>query len=314
MPFRKSRPMTPAKLAANQQNAQKSTGPRTAEGKRRASLNSHQHGQYATLDTRRRQALLELHDDPADFDRLHQKLFAAWRPADEMQALVVSDLAGLYWKKLQLENTTLDSRLRERKRLEGDVEEKKVTDERVPGNLHKIAGETGLRGAVNYRTFLDRTCNLLDEIVECLADCERLEQIREDLGQIYMERPSQRGRKIIDLFMRLEADKDATNANDPSVVADLKRLLAEERACIIQEHELAQRREQQGIRENRPAVWEPGAPNWNLMVGMESDLNQEIALKVKLLIQLKNLPQPADQPEMTGEEESESGEVEKTRI
>jgi hypothetical protein len=302
MPFRKSRRNTPAKLAANRENAQKSTGPRTLEGKRRASLNSYQHGCYAALNTRRRQALEELRDDPAEYDRLHHQLFAAWKPANAMQALVVLDLVELYWKKMQLDNTTLAARLREKKRLEGDAEDLKVNAERVPGNLHKIAGETGLRGAVNYRTFLDRTCNLLDEIVECLADCERLDKIREDLGQIYMERPSQRGRKIIELFMRLEADKDA---NDPSLVADLKRLVAQERACVIQEHEFAQGREQEAIRENRPAVWEPGAAHWNLIVGVEADLNQEIALKVKLLIQLKSLPQAADQPETGGEEEPE---------
>jgi len=41
----KAKPVpTPARLAANRPNAQKSTGPRTAAGKRRAALNSHRHG------------------------------------------------------------------------------------------------------------------------------------------------------------------------------------------------------------------------------------------------------------------------------
>lgn len=303
MSFRKSRPNTPAKLAANRQNAQKSTGPRTLEGKRRVSLNSYQHGYYAALNTRRRQALEELRDDPAEYDRLHHQLFAAWKPANAMQALVVLDLVELYWKKMQLDNTTLTARLREKKRLEGDAEDLKVSDERVPQEAWKILKERGLRAAVNYKSFLDRTCDFLDEIVECLADCERLEQIRDDLGRIYLERPSRRGREIIELFMRLEVDKDAA---DPSVVEDLKRLLAEERACVIQEHEFAQRRDREALRENKPPAWEPGAPNWNLIVGMESDLNQDIAMKVKLLIQLKSLPQTDDQPETGGEEEPES--------
>jgi len=302
MSFRKSRPMTPAKLAANTKNAQKSTGPRTLEGKRRVSLNSYQHGCYATLDTRRRQTLVELHDDPADFDGLHQKLFAAWKPADAMQALVVADLAGLYWKKMQLENTTLDARLREKKHWDGDAEEKKVIAERVPEKVWKIASQTGLRRAVNYTACLERACHFLDEIVECLGDCDRLETIRENLERIYVDLPSRRGQKIINLFMQLEQDKDAA---DPSLVEDLKRLLAEERACIIQENEFAQRRDREAIRENKPPVWEPGAAHWNLIVGMEADLNQEIALKVKLLIQLKNLPQPADEAQSMVEEEQE---------
>ena len=36
--------LTPARLAANRRNAQKSTGPRTAAGKRRAALNSRRRG------------------------------------------------------------------------------------------------------------------------------------------------------------------------------------------------------------------------------------------------------------------------------
>ena len=38
---------SPAQLAANRRNAQKSTGPRTAEGKKRASLNALKHGMTA---------------------------------------------------------------------------------------------------------------------------------------------------------------------------------------------------------------------------------------------------------------------------
>jgi hypothetical protein len=47
------------------------------------------------VDTRRRQALVELGDNPEEYERLHQDLFAAWKPADPMQALAVADLADL---------------------------------------------------------------------------------------------------------------------------------------------------------------------------------------------------------------------------
>jgi len=45
--LRKSPVRTPALLAANRRNAQKCTGPKTARGKARSSLNALQHGQYA---------------------------------------------------------------------------------------------------------------------------------------------------------------------------------------------------------------------------------------------------------------------------
>jgi hypothetical protein len=47
MPLRKSPVRTPALLAANRANAQKSTGPRTPRGKARVSFNSFKHGRYA---------------------------------------------------------------------------------------------------------------------------------------------------------------------------------------------------------------------------------------------------------------------------
>ncbi len=47
MPLRKSPSRTPALLAANRANAKKSTGPRTAQGKARVSLNALKHGKYA---------------------------------------------------------------------------------------------------------------------------------------------------------------------------------------------------------------------------------------------------------------------------
>ncbi len=47
MPLRKSPLRTPALLAANRANAQKSTGPRSLQGKARVALNALQHGRYA---------------------------------------------------------------------------------------------------------------------------------------------------------------------------------------------------------------------------------------------------------------------------
>ena len=46
------------KVAANQSNARKSTGPKTVPAKVRPSLNSFKHGAYANLDTRHREIML----------------------------------------------------------------------------------------------------------------------------------------------------------------------------------------------------------------------------------------------------------------
>ena len=59
MSLRKSPTRTPASLAANRANAQKSTVPRTAGGKARARLNRLRHGRRSPLFTRFRTALRE---------------------------------------------------------------------------------------------------------------------------------------------------------------------------------------------------------------------------------------------------------------
>ena len=53
---------TKAQIKANRENAKKSTGPRTEEGKARVSLNALKHGLLA------RDAVLPS-EDPAEFDR-----------------------------------------------------------------------------------------------------------------------------------------------------------------------------------------------------------------------------------------------------
>ena len=60
MPLRKS-PMTPARLAANRRNAQKSTGPRTARGKSQSRMNGLRSGGRSRLY---RDLLLALMDAP----------------------------------------------------------------------------------------------------------------------------------------------------------------------------------------------------------------------------------------------------------
>jgi hypothetical protein len=77
---------TPAQIAANQANAQKSTGPRTDEGKLRASQNALRHGLCA--------AIPEMHDEG---DQGHDQVLAALReefqPAGPNEEVLVYKMA-----------------------------------------------------------------------------------------------------------------------------------------------------------------------------------------------------------------------------
>lgn len=104
--------VTPKMIAANRQNSLKSTGPRTRQGKRRASLNSLKHGAFARPDTQLREAMERLGEDPGEYERLRQELMAAWQPFNAIEGMLVGDLADLYWIKRRTKVTQAELQFR----------------------------------------------------------------------------------------------------------------------------------------------------------------------------------------------------------
>jgi len=93
-----------AKITANRRNAEKSTGPRTLEGKAVVALNAIKHGLLARQD-------VILGEDPQEFELLRQRLRADLRPSGEMETLFVGQIVSLWWRLLraqQVQNETFD--------------------------------------------------------------------------------------------------------------------------------------------------------------------------------------------------------------
>lgn len=83
---------TEAQVAANQQNALKSTGPKSAEGKARICLNAFRHGLAG--------AFMILADEVReDFEELHEGLRAEHQPQTPTEILLVEGMAQHYWLK-----------------------------------------------------------------------------------------------------------------------------------------------------------------------------------------------------------------------
>ena len=76
---------------ANRLNAQKSTGPRTAEGKARSSMNAVKHGLAA-------QTALLPGEDPAELEALAQSLAAEFRPLGALGAILLQRVVSIAWK------------------------------------------------------------------------------------------------------------------------------------------------------------------------------------------------------------------------
>jgi hypothetical protein len=78
-------------VAANQKNALRSTGPRTAEGKAISSRNALQHGLTA-------QSMMLAGEDPLEFEALRQNLIREEQPNGEIQLFLVDSIAMLIWR------------------------------------------------------------------------------------------------------------------------------------------------------------------------------------------------------------------------
>ena len=95
---------TAAQIAANQANAQKSSGPKTPEGKTISSLNRLRHGLTGGF------ALLE-GEDPAEYNQLHLNFQDEHKPTSFSEEVLVERMAQHHWlrlRSLELQRLTLE--------------------------------------------------------------------------------------------------------------------------------------------------------------------------------------------------------------
>ncbi len=126
---------TKAQIRANRENAKKSTGPRTEEGKARVSLNALKHGLLA------RDAVLPS-EDPAELDRQLRELERDLRPENSLEFELVRQVADAQWRMrrlVRIETAFLSATLDEQRRHEEIFHPEKIQ----PGR----EGESQLLGA-----------------------------------------------------------------------------------------------------------------------------------------------------------------------
>jgi hypothetical protein len=83
--------VTEAQILANRLNAQKSTGPRTNEGKAAVSQNAVKHGFSARLD-------VISSESQADFDQYSDRILAELDPASPMESMLAERILVLSWR------------------------------------------------------------------------------------------------------------------------------------------------------------------------------------------------------------------------
>jgi hypothetical protein len=98
-PHEEAHPKEPAMNFAesNRQNALRSTGPRTEEGKAAVSLNAVVHGGFST----RSEAVPFLGEDPAEFEALRSGFVHSLNPVGVLEKELVGKMASTWWRSLR---------------------------------------------------------------------------------------------------------------------------------------------------------------------------------------------------------------------
>jgi len=87
--------VSPRKIAANRQNAQKSTGPKTPRGKRHSRRNALKHGLFA-MDLYI--VAITAWEDPDEYRNLLKRLAHDYQPTGAAEELEVQRIASCWWK------------------------------------------------------------------------------------------------------------------------------------------------------------------------------------------------------------------------
>ena len=99
---------TEKQIAANRRNAQKSTGPKTAEGKAAVAKNATKHGLFARQN-------VVISEAQADFDALRDEMLADLDPVGTMESVLVERIVSLTWRLKRAErmqNEMIDAKIR----------------------------------------------------------------------------------------------------------------------------------------------------------------------------------------------------------
>ncbi len=92
---------SPAQINANRANAQKSTGPRSVEGKSASRFNALKHGMDAA-------SIVIPGEDPADYDSLVAQYLHEYRPQSASESFHVDTMLRADWQKRRLETVEAD--------------------------------------------------------------------------------------------------------------------------------------------------------------------------------------------------------------
>jgi hypothetical protein len=278
--------LTTAELEVHQSNAKKSTGPRTAEGKRRVSQNARKHGLYSSASFFW-DAAIALGEDPRDFERLLEGLVMARQPADTLEMALVEDIALIIWKKARLDRA--EAAVQVRNLQKHDLERRKQfiqVGREISNASQAEVRQKGLRITLDAPGKFEQVLSILDTLVAMTEKNDFSPNMLEFLRGLYGAEPTLRGAGLFNDYFRL----DKMQPGHPEF-EDTKTLfrarLAEEISDVIQEYELFLHEHVENTRAARMAATAPSHAQWAAIIRQQNALHRQLDRKIRLLEEMQ---------------------------
>ncbi len=285
MGLTKSPTVTEKKVAANRQNAQKSTGPQTEAGKQNSSLNGLVHGLYSQARTYA--AMVALGENPVEFERHRARLHASWGfGLDPLFDAEIDELAWLLWRKQRVEGAR-DSILVARKE-QADTEGRRREREYIRDSMdQEEARRIGLRHIEDSPAAFEQTLVVLEVLKE---DAERRNFANDHASHmlyLYGEEPTERGLTIKSMFRVLTHPEEEKMGWSPKQQREVLLDLIEEEQQEVEAQYALFRRDHIEL-----TAWAKGAmlapdegSRW--IIQEAASLDRAIDRKIKLLMELR---------------------------
>ena len=166
---------SPAQLAANRRNSQKSTGPRSEEGKKRSSLNHLRHGMTA-------KTVVLPHESGFDYDEIRSALMEDYDPATSQETMLVDQIAIGYWRTIRVrrfESAMFDNHLRTKKLAHGKDTGPNERDDEGCAVILQVTDPKDLQNYFRYDATISRDYYRAIATLEKMQAARRREEHRQ---------------------------------------------------------------------------------------------------------------------------------------
>jgi hypothetical protein len=168
---------SPAQMAANRRNAQRSTGPRTEEGKKAVRLNAVKHGMTAEV-------IVLAHESAVDYHEIRATLIADYAPATSKELMLVDQIAAGYWRTIRarrFETALFDEQIVAKKRYHRkDLEPNAGHDDRVAAAVLQEIEPKELDNYFRYDATISRDYYRAINTLEKMQAARRREEDRQE--------------------------------------------------------------------------------------------------------------------------------------